>query len=250
MGHSPSNELGPFITTPWSGIGRLAAAHGAEARGELGHLLARYLPALRAHLVLEMKLSLDRANDLLQGFVAEKILENDLIARANREKGKFRTFLLRALRNYVVSAARRDSAKKRSPGHIASLDANEAVLPCGTVEDHSAAYDVAWAREILVHAVRLMREECERSERPDVWGVFESRLLRPILDQVAPEPYDRLVERFGFASPAQASNVLITAKRMFARVLTSVVREYARDEGDVAAEITELRAILSGADAG
>ena len=248
MGHSPSNEFGPFITTPWSGIGRIAAAQGEDARGELGRLLARYLPALRAHLVLEMKLPLDRANDLLQGFVAEKILENDLIARADREKGKFRTFLLRALRNHVVSVARRENAKKRSPGSLASLDGDESTLQPGTVQDPSAAFDVAWAREVLVGAVALLKTECERSKRPDLWGVFESRLLRPVLDGEDPEPYDRLVERFGFASPAQASNALITAKRMFGRVLASVVGEYARD--DIEAEIADLRKILSGAAAG
>jgi hypothetical protein len=45
-------------------------------------------------------------------------------------------------------------------------------------------------------------------------------------------------------SPEQASNVLITAKRMFARALRSVVAKYA-DAGDVETEIRDLKSILA-----
>ena len=58
-------------------------------------------------------------------------------------------------------------------------------------------------------------------------------------------PYLALVERFGFASPAQASNVLITANRMFARNLRAVVAAYEFEEGNVDREIAELRSVLA-----
>ncbi len=79
----------------------------------------------------------------------------------------------------------------------------------------------------------------------EVWGVFEVRILAPILQGTEPADYRELVERFGLRSPSQASNVLITGKRMFERVLRSVVAEYARDERDVDEEIGELREILA-----
>ena len=79
----------------------------------------------------------------------------------------------------------------------------------------------------------------------DVWGVFECRLLAPMLDGAEPMPYEALVERFALRSPAQASNVLITGKRMFERALRAVVGEYAADEAEVDEEIAELRQILS-----
>jgi hypothetical protein len=53
------------------------------------------------------------------------------------------------------------------------------------------------------------------------------------------------VEKFGFRSPTEASNALVTAKRMFVRALRAVVAEYARDENGIDREIEELRAILS-----
>ena len=89
-----------------------------------------------------------------------------------------------------------------------------------------------------------MQKQCEDSGRPDIWGLFDSRVLAPSLGGTDPLPYEQAVERYGFQFPAQAFNVLTTGKRMFARVLRSVVAEYAEDEQEVETEIRELRAIL------
>jgi hypothetical protein len=75
-------------------------------------------------------------------------------------------------------------------------------------------------------------------------------VLRPSVDGTPPLPYDQLVARFGFRSPGQASDVLMTAKRMFARTLRAVVGEYAEDEQAVEDEISEVRAILASPGAG
>ena len=91
-----------------------------------------------------------------------------------------------------------------------------------------------------------MCDWCETSDRREVWGVFESRLVGPILKGTEPIGYQELVERFGLGSPAQASNVLITAKRIFARTLRSVVAEYCRDNREMESELEELREILAG----
>ena len=70
--------------------------------------------------------------------------------------------------------------------------------------------------------------------------------LDPALDDAPPEPYERVIERFKFASPAAASNALVTAKRMFERNLRSVVGEYAADDAEIEAELAELRAVVAG----
>ena len=51
--------------------------------------------------------------------------------------------------------------------------------------------------------------------------------------------------QYGFRSPAQAANVLITAKRMFARFVRAVIAEYMEEDGNVETEITELKRILA-----
>jgi hypothetical protein len=59
-----------------------------------------------------------------------------------------------------------------------------------------------------------------------------------------PEPYDKLVGRLGLASPSQAANLLITAKRMFNRHLRAVVMETVADPAQAEDEIEELKKCL------
>jgi hypothetical protein len=70
-----------------------------------------------------------------------------------------------------------------------------------------------------------------------------------MLRQGEPVPLAELVRRFG-VSADQASNLLATAKRMFARNLRQVVGEYAEGDEDVEDEIRTLRGILARAGAG
>jgi hypothetical protein len=99
---------------------------------------------------------------------------------------------------------------------------------------------------VLDEALRRMRTHCGDSGRMDVWGVFEARVLAPALEGASPASYGELVQRFGFHSPSQATNVLATAKRMYARMLRWVVSEYARDAQEFEEEIGQLREILAG----
>jgi len=233
-----------FPTTAWSLVER-AGHEGQCQREALGQLLARYLPALVAHLVFRRGFHPEVADDMVQEFITGKIVEKDLIARADQELGKFRTFLLTALDRFLVDSIRARQAKKRMPdgGRLVSIGdrADRLQGEAGPSE----AFDVAWARGVLEEALGRMQQQCESSGRPEVWGIFECRVLEPVLSGAEPAGYDELVERFGLQSPSQASNVLITAKRMYARTLRSVVGEYAYDDGEIESEIEELREVLA-----
>lgn len=243
-----------FPVTHWSlvrragsaGDGGPGAADDPAAREALHQLVVRYLPALKAHLVYTRRLPPDEADDLLQSFVAAKVLEQNLFRRADRGQGKFRTFLLSAPGNFLVDAVRARNAKKRSAGRDAvpiDEQRDEVVDPR---EEPSAAFDAAWARQVIDRAVDLARQACDADGRADVWGVFQARVLDPALHGAEPVAYDVLVRQFGLASPDQASNVLVTGKRIFTRALRQAVGEYAQD-GDVEQELQELKAILARA---
>jgi RNA polymerase sigma-70 factor (ECF subfamily) len=243
---APDWHGGPlrFPTTSWSLVA--LAGQDDEARREaLGQLLARYMPALRAHLVQGKGLAPDRADDLIQDFVTAKILERDLISRADHQRGKFRTFLLTALDRFLLNQLRDLGAKKRSASAAAEpLGERDGRLAAGP--GPSDAFDVAWARSMLSEALGRMRAHCEASDRMDVWDVFECRVLGPILEGTEAPDYRELVRRFGLQSPSQASNLLATAKRTFARTLRSVVAEYAGSEEEIEEELGQLREILAG----
>jgi RNA polymerase sigma-70 factor (ECF subfamily) len=221
------------------------AGQDREAQREaLEQLLTRYLPALQAHLVHTKGLSSENAEDLLQDFVAGKILERDLIARADRHLGKFRTFLLTALDRFLINRLRDVGAKKRAAGEGAER-LGERAARLSVNGGPSDAFDVTWARRVLAEVLQRMRTHCETTGRTDIWGVFECRVLGPILDGTEPPDYRELVQRFGLQSPSQASNVLATAKRMYGRTLRAVVGEYTRSDGEIDEEIRELREILA-----
>lgn len=229
-----------FPSTHWS----LIREAGQGRREALDDLLGRYLPALRAYLLRTTRLSAEEAADALQDFCLEKVVRKRLMEHADRRRGRFRTYLLAVLRNYLVSRHRREHTRRRAPDKpLVSLE--ELAAPAGARDDPQDAYNLAWARQVLAQVIEAMQAECERTGRPDLWGVFSSRVLGPMLDDVPPTPYAELIERYGFGSPLQASNALLTAKRMYARLLRQVVGEYARDPAEVDEEIADLRQILA-----
>jgi DNA-directed RNA polymerase specialized sigma24 family protein len=245
--HAPPVDA-RFPTTHWSLVGRAGRRDDDSRREALSEVLRTYLPAVRAYLTRVRRIPPDRADDVLQAFLTRKVIEEGLLARADPARGRFRAFLIRALDNFYANLVRAEGAKGRRPDRLVSLES--AHDPPTSEDPPDRAFDVAWARQVLDAAVEGVRAECAASARPDVWGVFEARVLLPALHDVEPVPYADLVARFGFSSPSQASNVLVTANRMFARALRAVVGAYTLAPDEIELEIQDLRQILSGGGAG
>ena len=237
-------ETSATPATDWGLIARATGEPSLEQRLAMQALLLQYLPALKAHVLAKWRVRVERAEDLLQAFLAAKVVEDNLIAQASEEKGRFRHFLRRTLDDFIVDQYRRENARKRSPGKLAPLAEADLLADqnAGAAEE---AFEVAWAREVIAAALDQMRAECEQSDRPDIWGVFQCRVVAPLLEHEPPTPYLDVVARWGLKSPIQAANVLATAKRMFERNLRAVLRGYTRGEGGIDAEIRELREILA-----
>ena len=241
-----SDDKGPYRTFPsthWSAVNAAAREHGQPERPALAELLRRYEPALRAHVLLRRAATRDQVDDVVQGFISSKILEADLVGRADRTKGKFRSYLLTALDRYVVSRQRHDAAAKRGARETRELPSEiEPAAPAGPIAD---AFDVAWARQVLADALSRVRAQCAADGRPDVWGVFESRVLKPALEGATPPSYAQIVERWGYRSPTQMWNAVRTGKHIFARMLRSVIAEYSGSADAVETELRDLRAICA-----
>jgi RNA polymerase sigma-70 factor (ECF subfamily) len=235
----------PFPNTSWSMVARAGHVRSSVRRRTLDALLRQYLPALRSYLAARRRVSPEEAEDLVQGFLASKVLEQQILRRADPARGKFRTFLMTALERYALDEWRKNAAAKRSPagGTGALEELAEADHPLAEAED---LFDLEWAKQAVDLAVQRMRRECQAGGRQDVWGVFEARVLGPTLHDAEPVPYDRLVRQFGFASPEQAVSLLTTGKRMFSRNLREVVAEYADDEQETEDELRRLKRILAG----
>jgi RNA polymerase sigma-70 factor (ECF subfamily) len=235
-----------FPPTHWSAIGRAGQADTPEGLAAMDALIHRYYPALEAHLVYRHGQSPEAARDILQDFAAEKLLRKNLFAKADQRRGLFRTFLLSALNHFYLNRLRAEQARRRTPVNgLVSIEELEGFDPAQVNRGGNAAYDEAWALRVMETTLERMREECRLAERTDIFAVFEGRMLKPLLDAQPPVEFEVLVAEFGYESVAQASNVLVTAKRMFARLLSGVVAEYVASEEDVAEEIESLKIILS-----
>src|SRR5690242_1836984 len=123
----PSQEVSDefeFPTTRWSVVCRAGTGPGSEARRAMEQLLRAYLPALRAHLLFDRRMDRDRADDVLQAFVTDKLIEQNIVAAANPSRGRFRNFLLVTLQRFVIDRARQEQSLRRAPerGKLQSLD--------------------------------------------------------------------------------------------------------------------------------
>src|ERR1051325_10367364 len=157
----PPNTAALFPTTHWSVILR-AGDDAAPKNGQaLEELCRAYWSPLYAFLRRQGHSPHD-AQDLTQGFLARVIARED-INNVGPEKGRFRTFLLTALRNFTIKQALHDKALKRGGGQTAlSINADEAERLCGpdlTAESPELAFDRRWCRTTLSLAIQRLRDE-------------------------------------------------------------------------------------------
>jgi RNA polymerase sigma-70 factor (ECF subfamily) len=228
-----------FSSTRWTLVAQAAALDPEQRAAAVDALLRRYIPALRAHLVMRKRLDPDRADDILQDFVLRKVVQREVFAAADRSRGKFRTFLLTILDRFVIDTARQERAR----GQLQSLDACTP-LAASELQEPGAAFDLVWAQQTLGLTIGRMRSACLRDGQENVWAVFEARLLSPAVTGTPPLPYEQLATQFRFASAKQAANAIVTAKRKFDDVLRRTVAEYVAEDEDIKAEIIELQRIL------
>ena len=248
--HEVSRAHGGVAALPptrWSLVARAGDRNRTAWTDDLETITRLYRPVLVQHLIFNLRVSPDRAEDLVQTFLLEKLLTQNVLRQAAPEKGRFRSFIVKVFSNFAIAQLRHQQAQKGRPASpdaarlddLPELSSGEAPL--------ADLLDVLWAQQVLARTVDRMKEECRAKRRPMLWGVLEARLLGPIFEHSVPMPYEELVARFGLRSPSEASNLLITAKRMFVRVLSEVVRETVAHEREVEPEIRELKRILAKA---
>lgn len=225
----PRGESSPFPYTRWTLVGRAGGSDSEGGPCAIAEIVRLYAPALHAHLVYRLRCDRHHADDLLQGFLTDKVLEQRLCGYAHPNRGRLRTFLLTALERYVIDQHRHAAARKRSaPSTLHDIDEHlEELSGQGTNAAARNAFDLAFAREVVHEVISTMRQHCEQTDRRDLWDVFDVRCLKPAMEGAKPEPHESIAQRLRLASANQSGNLLITAKRMFTRVFMSVVARYA-----------------------
>ena len=234
-----------FPSTHWTDVVNAGQSDSDSALAALERLIHRYQGALLVYLGRKFPAEQNQAEDWLQDFLVDKLQVLCRQAKKITDK-RFRSFLLCAWHNFLTSKVRRELSQKRMPpGGFVAFDTLETFDAFGASDEGVWASETAWAREVIKNAIAEMLALCQKENRLEVWGVFEHRVLAPILGGQPPTPYVSLVRKYGLKSPIQAHGILTTGKRMFNRCLRSVVAEYARQDAEITEELRELRRILA-----
>ncbi len=154
-----------FTTTHWSAVLEAGKGDSPAASAALEELCRTYWYPLYAF-VRRQGHSPEEAEDLTQGFF-ERLLEKDYVKLADPERGKFRSFLLFALKNYLTNEWARSTRQKRAGGHpLISLDqaGAEHRYQSETVDQESPEklFEKHWAVTLLQQVLaRLQQEQME-----------------------------------------------------------------------------------------
>src|SRR5262249_48920943 len=140
------------------------------------------------------------------------VLERDLIAKARPERGRFRTFLQSALRNFLVDQHRRAGATRRSPpgGCIPRDPQVLAEAEAADAETPDEAFDRVWAARILGQTLERVEADFRRSGLERQWRAFEATIVAPAVRRSAPVALGELARGVGAESPEQVSNMIQT----------------------------------------
>jgi RNA polymerase sigma factor (sigma-70 family) len=166
-----------FTTTHWSVVLAATDPTDTSARTAMEELCNRYWYPLFAY-IRRQGTDATEAEDLTQGFF-EHLLQRERLAQANQSRGKFRTFLLAALQNYLNDQRDRSRRVKRGGrATIVSWDAQEAeqryrLEPVDNVTPE-VMFDRRWAVTTLARVRQRVREEFHANGKGDLYDLLHS----------------------------------------------------------------------------
>ena len=237
---SSSGSVG-FTATHWSVVLAAKRTGGGESIDALDALCRAYWPPLYAY-VRRLGYAAHDAQDLTQAFF-ERLLEKDYLNAVDQAKGKFRSFLLAALKHFLAKEWRDAHCQKRG-GKCSFI----------SLEDPSAEplYDQAnsltpdklferkWATTLLEHVLRRLREEFLEAGKE---ALFE-RLKLFLTGEKPAASYTTLAAELG-TSEASLKMAVSRLKRRYGQLLRREIAQTVSGAEPVEAEMRALLAALS-----
>ena len=243
MEDKPANH--EFATTHWSMIVSSREKDSHVRRDSLGELCTLYWYPLFAFLRRKGH-GPDESADYVQGFFAE-LIDKDFLKAVSPEKGRFRWFLMSAVKRHVADEVEKQNAQKRG-GDRAFLSLNvedaEQRYQMEPVDGWSAEklFDRRWALTVLQQALDRLREQHEKK------GKLELYLdLQPTLSGVpmTGDQYAEIAEKFRMSESA----VKVSALRMrekYREMIRQIVAQTVVETDRVSDELDELLSALKG----
>jgi RNA polymerase sigma-70 factor (ECF subfamily) len=229
---------GAFQPTLWSLV--LRAQDPASRQQALETLIRTYWKPLY-HFVRRKGNDVEASKDLTQGFFA-MLLSRDSLRTVDRSRGRFRTFLLRALENYMADEYERARAQKRGGGALLlTLDFRQAEEEYSgkapVSESPDRAFERDWALRVLAQAMALLRQAT---------GDLEFEVLKNHLSSNHPDgpSYEEMARSLG-TSVEDIRNRVRRLRLRYKETILEVLRSNTDSEEEAKEELRLLRESLS-----
>jgi len=226
------------LTTRWSMVVAAASHDEPSRRAALEELCSAYWYPLYAY-VRRSGFDAHSAADVTQNFFA-RILEREDLRRVDRERGRFRAFLLTALKHALVNRRENERTLKRGGGRNAfSIDADEAETRFHREprdeRTPESAFERAWAEAVIARALDRLRDEQARIGRGNLFDDLAPALAAD--DDAL--PYAEIAAQNGTSENAVKVAVHRLRKRL-GELLRDEVSATLENPAEVEPEIREL----------
>jgi RNA polymerase sigma-70 factor (ECF subfamily) len=172
-----------FTTTHWSVVLSCADSSVTTSRNALAQLCQTYWRPIFAF-VSRNGFSIEDAQDLTQDFFV-MVLDGHLLDRADPNRGRFRSLLLKALKDFLNDARDKKRARKRG-GDVQFIRWDEWMAEVPSQFSASAResenwtaekiFDIRWAATVAEHALSKLAQECEQRGRRRIFETLGSCL--------------------------------------------------------------------------
>lgn len=237
---SPEHEHpASFRTTRWSVVLAAQGKASGDAVQSLEALCRQYWPPLYAYVRQRGHAEHD-AQDLTQAFFT-RFLEKQWLTAADRERGRFRSFLLMTLKRFLANEWDRSQTQKRGGGiQIISMDAAEPMsLPDPSAKSAESLFERRWALTLLEAVMRRLRQEHESAGR-----LAEYERLKPCLTaERGSIDYEALAADLNL-QPASARSTVHRLRKRFREIFREEVSGTVANAADVEDEMRTVIAAL------
>jgi DNA-directed RNA polymerase specialized sigma24 family protein len=237
-----------FHTTRWSVVLLSAQSHVPGFQTALSELYRVYWYPLYAH-VRRRGYAPEEAQDLTQGFFLH-LLEHKTLGRADPLKGKFRSFLLGSLQNYLSTEAERARCLKRGGGvELIPLDLQNAEnryrLEAVDAVTPEKIFAARWALALLGEAMNRLRQEYATPEKAATLEVLKAFL--DIRNSKAAPSYEEAAASLQ-ASVGATKTLIHRLRKQYTALVREEIERTVLDPDDIDAEIHELCEALVAAE--
>jgi len=231
-----------FTTTHWSVVLSARNRKSPQSERALATLCETYWFPLYAY-VRRSGYSSHDAQDLTQEFFAQ-FLAKDFLKDIDHRRGKFRSFLLVAMKHYLSHERERARAKKRGGGRAPfSLDFADAENRYNLEPEDPITperlYQRRWALTLLDRVVRRLEDEHARAGKAETFASLKEFLTAGRESR----PYRRVAEELGMSEGA-IKVAVHRLRRRYREILKEEIAQTVADPAEIEEELQELFAAV------